>query len=305
MSQGIVFNIQRFSIHDGPGIRTTVFLKGCPLRCYWCHNPEGLRSGPELQIFPQLCIVCGACVAACPEAAHELVDGRKEFRRELCKGCGRCVLECFSGALVLAGRRMSVQEVMDQVLADRAFYETSGGGVTLSGGEPLFQRRFTRALLESCKAEGLHTAIETAGHYPWETLEEILPLADLVMMDLKHMDSAVHRLGTGVGNERILDTARRLAGTETRLLFRVPIIPGVNDTPEAVGAIAAFVRDLSRSRDRQMAIGLELLPFHPLGSDKYRSLGMANPTAAMKPLPQEKLEELKRAADIWAAAVER
>jgi pyruvate formate lyase activating enzyme len=159
--------------------------------------------------------------------------------------------------------------------------------------------------LESCKEGGLHTAIETAGHYPWETLEEILPLVDLVMMDLKHMDSAEHRLATGVGNECILDTARRLAGTEAQLLFRVPIIPGVNDTPEAVGVIAAFVRDLSRSRDRQEEIGLELLPFHPLGSDKYRSLGMGNPTAGMKPLPQEKLEELKRAADIGRAVAER
>ena len=158
MSEGVVFNIQRCSIHDGPGIRTTVFLKGCSLRCFWCHNPEGLRSGPELQVIPRLCTACGTCVAACPEGAHVIVGGRKEFRRELCKGCGRCARECFSGALVLVGRRMSVREVMDQILADRPFYKRSGGGVTLSGGEPLLQRRFAGALLESCKKEGLHVA---------------------------------------------------------------------------------------------------------------------------------------------------
>ena len=158
MSEGVVFNIQRCSIHDGPGIRTTVFLKGCPLRCFWCHNPEGLRSGPELQVIPRLCTACGTCVAACPEGAHVIVGGGKEFRRELCKGCGRCARECFSGALVLVGRQMSVREVMDQILADRPFYKRSGGGVTLSGSEPLLQRRFAGALLESCKKEGLHVA---------------------------------------------------------------------------------------------------------------------------------------------------
>ena len=223
-----------------------------------------------------------------------VVGSRKEFRRELCKGCGRCAQECFSGALVLVGRRMSEQEVMGQVLADRSFYERSGGGVTLSGGEPLLQRRFAGALLETCRKEGLHTAVETAGHYPWETIEEILPLVDLVMMDLKHMNPAEHSLATGVGNELILETARRLADTEKQLLFRVPVIPGVNDTREAVGAIAAFVQDLSRRRDRDKTIGLELLPFHPLGSDKYGSLGLGNPMAGMNALPRERQEEMER-----------
>jgi len=305
MSEGIVFNVQRFSIHDGPGIRTTVFLKGCPLRCFWCHNPEGLRSGPELQVFPRLCIACGACGAVCSEGAQVIEGGRHEFRRDLCKGCGRCAQECFSGALVLVGRCMSVREVMEQILADRPFYEQSGGGVTLSGGEPLLQKRFAGSLLESCRKEGLHTAVETAGYYAWETLEEILPLVDLVMMDLKHMDTAKHRLATGVGNELILETARRLAGTETQILFRVPVIPGVNDTPEAVGGIATFVRDLSRKRDRDMTIGLELLPFHPLGSDKYASLGMDDPAAGMNALPRERLEELERATGIGIAVAER
>lgn len=298
MSEGLVFNVQRFSIHDGPGIRTTVFLKGCPLRCYWCHNPEGLSPEPELQVFARLCTACGACVAVCPEGAHRIVGGRKEFRRELCRGCrdcARCVHECLAGALVLAGRRMSVAEVMAQVLADRPFYRRSGGGVTLSGGEPLSQLPFAAALLEECKREGLHTAVETSGHCAWSALERILPLVDLVLMDLKHMDSEQHRLATGAGNELLLDNARRLAATPTPLQFRVPVVPGVNDSPEAIGAIARFVRDLARARGGAAGIELELLAFHPLGCDKYASLGLDCRAAGMSAVSPERLAELQPA----------
>ena len=210
MQRGIVTNIQRFSIHDGPGIRTTVFLKGCNLRCFWCHNPETLKPKAELQLFPDRCIGCGVCFDRCPQGAHVEVNGGRLFRRELCVACGTCVETCYAQSLVLVGESKTVEEVVEEVLRDRPFYERSDGGVTLSGGEPLLQLAFSRAILARCKEENLHTAIETAASFPWERIETILPVTDLVMMDIKLMDADKHRAATGVSNERILDSAQRL-----------------------------------------------------------------------------------------------
>src|SRR5512143_508835 len=190
---GTVFQIQRFSIHDGPGIRTTVFLKGCSLRCFWCHNPEGRFPSREIQYFPARCIACGACVDACPNSAHEMCDGLHVFLRERCRVSGRCVESCYPQALQLNGRRMTVGQVMGEILPDRPFYDSSGGGVTLSGGEPAVSFSFSREILEACKREGLHTAIETCGEYPWRALEVLLPATDLILMDIKHMDPGRHR----------------------------------------------------------------------------------------------------------------
>ena len=305
---GVVFNIQRFSIHDGPGIRTTVFFKGCPLRCFWCHNPEGIRPEPELQLFLDRCISCGECFKACPEGAHELQGGVRVFHRDRCVACGRCVDTCYAAALEMTGRRMNVDAVVEEVLRDRAFYGTSGGGVTLSGGEPMLQRDFSLAILERCKAEGLHTAVETAADCRWDHLAGLLPVADLIMVDVKHIDPDIHRAVTGVPNERILANARRLARTGKPIIFRVPVVPTVNDTPDQIAAIAEFVRNLVDARPdsgRRVAdiISLELLPFHRLASDKYRSLDLDYRASHLEPPTKDCMAELVEAASARGVTV--
>jgi len=286
-TSGVVFNIQRFSLHDGPGIRTTVFLKGCALRCFWCHNPEGQHAAPELRYYPDRCIACGNCVAACLHQAHELTNGVHTFHRERCDFAAACVTSCNARALEIDGRRMSVAEVMEEVLPDRPFYELSGGGVTLSGGEPVLGREFARDLLRQCRAQGLHTAVETCGEVPWSALEALLPYTDLFMMDLKVIDPAKHRAATRQTNERILDNARRLAATRIPIVFRTPVVPTVNDTPEDIRAIAAFVRQLRDQRQERTAadaaITYEIMPFHRLAAGKYASLGLDYPAAALEP----------------------
>lgn len=275
---GIVTNIQRFSIHDGPGIRTTVFMKGCNLRCFWCHNPETWHLKPELQVFPQKCIGCGACLEACANDAHVMTEQGKRFFRERCEGCGACADVCYAGALVLVGDRVSVDDVMAEVLADRAFYENSGGGVTLSGGEPTLQMDFAYAILSESKDAGIHTAIETNAHCRWEDLARLLPVTDLVMTDIKHMDPEFHRAVTGVSNARILENHRRLMATDKPVILRTPVIPTVNASDEAIHAIAAYVHELGEIRAASDSEGqmprLELLPFHKLASDKFRSLDL-------------------------------
>ena len=294
---GVVFNIQRFSIHDGPGIRTTVFFKGCPLRCYWCHNPEGVRPRPEIQCSPARCIGCDECYRVCPENAHELHSGVRVFLRERCIACGRCADTCYAGALEMTGERMTAEAVLEEVLRDRAFYETSDGGVTLSGGEPMLQRDFALAILERCKEEGLHTAVETAANCRWRDLALLLPVTDLIMMDIKHMRSDKHREATGVPNERILANARRLAQVDKPIIFRVPVVPTVNDTPEEIAAIAQFVRSLADTRSGQgsdpvASITCELLPFHRLAMDKYRSLALDYRADQLEPPTKEHMAEL-------------
>lgn len=301
---GIVFNIQRFSVHDGPGIRTTVFLKGCSLHCFWCHNPEGIRPKPEIQFYPERCIGCGACLEACDHGAQVLQDGVHVYVRENCVLCGRCVDECFSGALELTGQPMTVDAVMAEVLADRAFYQQSGGGVTLSGGEPLLQRDFTTALLTRAKDEGLHTAVETCGNYRWADLEPLLPLVDLFMMDLKHMDPAAHKAAVGVSNERILAIAEHLMATDKPVWFRTPVIPTVNASAEAINDIAAFVRrlgDLRTAYNTEHGIQaplptLELLRFHKLAADKYRSLDLDYKASALEVPSLDDMDELRAIA---------
>ncbi len=297
---GLIFDIQRFSLHDGPGIRTTIFFKGCSLRCFWCHNPESIRPQPEIQSLPDKCIGCGECLAACPAGARVLRDGTGMYDRAQCLVCGACVEVCFAGATILIGKTVTVEEVMADIRADRLFYETSGGGVTLSGGEPVLQSAFAQAILAACHAEGIHTAVETAGNYPWEKLAPLLPYLDLVLMDLKHLDPAAHRAATGVSNALILDNARRLAQTTIPLLLRMPIVPTVNDTEEAVGEVATFVRDLialrAQTHPSPAPIRLELLAFHRLAADKYRSLGLDYRASQLTPLSAERMAELQAVA---------
>lgn len=295
---GLVFDIQRFSVHDGPGIRTTVFLKGCSLRCFWCHNPEGLRMTPEVRFLPERCLACGACVAACEHDGQHLDASGRSFARERCVACGACVEACVTEALTLAGRQMTAAAVLAEALRDRVFYETSGGGVTLSGGEPALQPAFAREILALSKGEGLHTAIETCGNVPWENLDALLPFTDLVMMDLKQMDAEQHRAATGAGNERILANARRLAQTARPLIFRTPVVPGVNDTAAAIAAIAGFIAELAADRNRagRADIAWELLPFHRLAGDKYRSLGLEYRARDLNPPPKDVMHALAETA---------
>jgi pyruvate formate lyase activating enzyme len=308
---GIVFNIQRFSVHDGPGIRTTVFLKGCSLHCFWCHNPEGIRPKPEIQYYPERCIGCGACIEACEYGAQVIDEGVHKYLRDKCALCGACVDNCFSGALEMTGEELTVDDVMQEVLADRAFYANSGGGMTLSGGEPMLQKAFTKALLERAKAEGVHTAIETCGNYPWSDLEELLPLVDMVMMDIKHMDPEAHRAATGVSNQRILKIAEQLMATDKPVWFRTPVIPTVNDTREAIGEIAAFVRHLTDLRISQRdgtdvpAPTLDLLRFHRLAADKYRSLDLAYEASELEAPSLEYMNELRELARGYGIEVKK
>ena len=266
-----VSDIQRFSLHDGPGIRTTVFLKGCNLRCRWCHNPETLDPAPEVRMFPARCVGCGACLEACPRGAHQMTDDGRRFDRSVCVACGACAAECYAGALVLVGQDLSVEDVLAEVLADRAFYDASGGGVTASGGEPLFQLDFVVELLSACKAQGIHTAIETNLAWPWERVSAVLPVTDLVMFDIKLMDPADHRRWTGAGNEQVLDNARRLSAEGLPIIARTPVVEGVNATPEHIGRIADFLRPFGN------LLYYELLPYNPLGAGKYESLGRELP----------------------------
>ena len=288
--RGLITNVQRFSIHDGPGIRTTVFLKGCPLRCFWCHNPENWRPEPELQLFLERCIGCGACFKQCPHQAHVLVDGQRRFRRELCRACGLCVQTCYAEALALAGRYWTAGELLALLLRDQPFYRQSGGGITLSGGEPLVQQAFSLQVLRLCREADLHTAMETAAFCRWDDLEDLLPWLDLIMLDIKLVDDRQHCAATGVSNERILANACRLAEARPPLVIRTPVVPGVNDSDKAIAAIAAFIHDFPN------LLYYELMPFHRLAEGKYRSLDLPHQAAGLQPPGREKLQELAQAA---------
>ena len=309
-TSGLIFNIQRFSIHDGPGIRTTVFFKGCSLQCFWCHNPEGRHARPELQFFPERCISCRECLSNCPNNCHRVKDNYHLFIREHCQACGVCAESCYANALELTGRTMTVDQVMDEILRDRLFYETSKGGVTLSGGEPVLQSGFAFELLKACKDADLHTAIETCGNYDWNKLEKLLPFIDLIMMDIKHIDPVAHRTVCGDTNDRILANARRLVLTDKPIIFRTPIVPTVNDTSEEISSIVKFIRNLvelrikcSNGKNKISEIQLEFLPFHRLAGDKYRSLGMEYLAKDLNPPAKEKLWEFAKLAEVEGFAV--
>ena len=290
MITGIVTDIQRFSIHDGPGIRTTVFMKGCPLRCAWCHNPETLSPAPQVQVLPDKCIGCGECLTACPRGAHVMVEGRRVFLRQRCAACGRCAETCYAGALTLVGKTMTAEEVTAQVLRDRPFYDNSGGGVTLSGGEPLCQCEFSREVLRLCKDAGLHTAVETNLAAPWEDLASILPVTDLVLADVKMMDPALHQRWTHLPNDGVLANARRLSQQAVDLVVRTPVIPGVNDTSDQIGRIADFIAGFAN------LLYYELLPYHPLGRGKYESLGLPPAMPDTRAPAPEHMQALAEAA---------
>jgi len=272
----LVFNIQKFSLHDGPGIRTTVFLKGCPLSCAWCHNPESISAGREFIVAENRCIECGACREACPFGASISGSGALPARNDECDYCGACVEACPTGARALVGQRMTVGEVVAEVLKDRVFFEDSGGGVTFSGGEPLLQRRFLVAVLPLLREQGIHVAIDTSGFGSTEHLLEVARLADLVLYDLKAFDDERHRELTGVSNRNILENLKRLDAVHRNIWIRVPIVPGFTDDPAELRRIADFVATLRH------VTRVSLLPFHRAAGLKYERLGRVNEVIAVE-----------------------
>ena len=293
-TKGRVFNIQRYSIHDGAGIRTLVFLKGCPLRCLWCCNPESQKSGPELGFIASRCVgasVCGGpCLAACPVAGlHMNGQGKPSVDREACDSCGFCARVCREDALKVVGLEMSVDEVIAEVEKDRPFYRRSAGGMTVGGGEPLAQYRFTAELLEAAQGIYLHTGLETCAHAPWEHFEAVLKHVDLLQVDLKHMDPVRHRELTGQSNELIVGNLRRVLSVKSPqdVIVRIPVIPGCNDSAESIRDMVRFVAGVGFRQ-------IELIPYHRLGVSKYAQYGMVYPLDGCDAIHQDHIDDLRK-----------
>ncbi|MBN1218598.1 MAG: glycyl-radical enzyme activating protein [Anaerolineae bacterium] len=286
MSKGIVFDIKKFSIHDGPGIRTTVFFKGCPLNCWWCHNPESQAMGPERVFRETRCIDCGACLAVCPQGAISSNGDGIVTDNEQCVLCGACVDACYAEARQMIGREMTVSQVMADIEKDIAFYDESGGGVTFSGGEPLSQRDFLLALLQACRAKDIHTVVDTSGFATWQTFDRIRPYVNLFLYDLKLMDDADHQKFTGVSNQLILQNLQLLSQAGHHLIVRLPIVPGINDDQQNIWQIGAFVAALPQAHP------IELLPYHHIGTDKYRRLHKSYQLVNLQPPSVERMSQI-------------
>ncbi|MGB4027921.1 MAG: glycyl-radical enzyme activating protein [Acetomicrobium sp.] len=284
---GLIFDVQRYSIHDGPGIRTTVFFKGCPLRCWWCHNPEGIDSGKELMYFEYKCMRCRDCVKVCPTGAIEF-KGKPRIFRPLCTACGNCSDACPAGALKLVGKEYTVEELMKEIEKDVLYFDNSGGGVTFSGGEPLFQADFLLEVLKECKNRYIHKALDTAGFASREVLASAMGYVDLFLYDLKLIDEKQHIKYTGVSNTLIKENLRFLvdSGRAQDVILRFPVIPGITDTSDNVDDMAEFISNLRGLRE------INLLPFHDV-SEKYHRLDREYLMTVRKSPPQEKLLEIK------------
>lgn len=283
-----ISNISRSSLHDGPGIRSVVYLMGCSMRCRWCHNPENLSAAPKILFAPVKCIGCGRCLTVCPEH-HIYQDGKHVYLREGCSACGRCAEACPVGALTLCGQNMTVNDVLKTVLKDKVYYDRSGG-VTLSGGENLLYPDFVRELLTALKAEGIHTAIETALHVPWKNVESVLNTVDLVFADLKIADSARHKQYTGVDNRLILDNLRRLTDAHPHVIVRIPLIPFVNDTVEDMSRFGEILSDMGKGLK-----AVEPLKYNPLAEAKYAMTGLPYTDFGRDPQSDVVLDTLKTA----------
>jgi len=290
--KAVIFNIQKYNMYDGPGIRTMVFFKGCPLRCKWCSNPEGLERKYQVMFKRNSCTDCGACVPVCPVGIHSInQEGKHVINREIdCIGCRKCEEICIESALSIVGQVKTVSELLEIIEEDTAFYEMSGGGVTLSGGEVTMQPEFATNLLMTCKNEGINTAIETCGYTKLEDMLQIAQFTDLFLFDLKHMDSEKHYHFTGVRNERILDNLKELLERRYNVQIRMPLLKGVNDGQEDIEKIVKF---LMPYKDYKNFKGIDLLPYHKLGVNKYNQLDMEYPLKGEVSLTIEDLERVE------------
>lgn len=274
METGLISNIQRYSLHDGPGIRTTVFLKGCPLRCAWCHNPENISPRPQLRVIQTLCLQCGQCRTACPRGADS----------QACEACRQCLPACPTSARVLVGSVMTLEELMELILKDRIFFEDSQGGVTFSGGEPLFQSEFLKSLLLACRQSGLHTTVDTCGFTRWPQMAELVPWTNLFLYDLKLMDERRHQEFCGASNRPILDNLRQLSQVHDHIWIRIPLLPGLNDGPEELDAMAHLAAGLAGVRQ------VHLLPYHRLGQQKHPADSQAGRVSDLAPPSEETVQ---------------
>jgi pyruvate formate lyase activating enzyme len=285
---GIILNIQKFSIHDGPGIRTTVFMKGCPLQCRWCSNAESINPEPELGIIRSHCNNCRKCLEVCPEGAISFDDSDCiQFNRNLCTACGECVTICSPGALTVYGKQVNIDYILKEVEKDRLFYEGSSGGITVSGGEPLHQADFIATLMQRCREAGIGTCLDTCGYVSTDKLKAVLAFTDHVLYDIKHMDSYCHQQFIGVANELILNNATVVAESGIPILYRIPLIKDVNDTTHNITATAKFVKALGNGA------AVELLPYHRLGIGKYKTLDKTYPGEGFQAPSSKEIEELR------------
>ncbi len=285
---GVVFSIERYALQDGPGIRTLVFLKGCPLHCRWCANPESQSITPEILYFQNRCASCGRCIEICPQGAIRIDDEYGLITDpDRCTLCGLCVDACYYGARELSGEEMEVRDVMNIIDRDKMFYDVTGGGVTISGGEPLVQKGFVRELTRECREQGIHTAVETTLFAEKETVINTLEFVDLVFVDVKHFDSEKHKEYTGVKNERILENIQMIDNLEKKFIVRIPFIPGFNDDDETQKQIYQWASKLKNLK------WIEILPYHRLGLTKYHGLGRQYLMADINPVPKQSLAYLK------------
>lgn len=277
--KALIFEIKRFAVHDGDGIRTTLFLKGCPLSCVWCHNPEGISTKRELAYYPHKCVSCGACVSACVGGAHSLDSAAHTLNRELCSLCEGCTRVCHAEALSIFGKEVSADEVLAKLLEDKPFYENSGGGVTISGGECLMKADFCKELLSKLKENGVNTAVDTCGAVPFSAFEKVIPYTDVFLYDIKAIDDSVHKKCTGVSNKIILENLKRIDVLGCKSEIRVPYVPEYND--KEIPKIARFVRELKN------VSAVRVLPYHNYAGTKYEALGMQNKLPARLPTDEE------------------
>jgi len=299
LTSGIIFNIQRYSIHDGPGIRTTVFLKGCPLKCWWCHNPESQNIHQEIAFWPDRCLDCGDCLKACADKALTRKNEGFLTDKNKCLLCASCAKACFTEARELVGKQITIEEVMEEIKQDIIFYDQSGGGVTFSGGEPLMQGQFLQELLLACQKEYIHTTVDTSGYAPWEVLKGISKLTNLFLYDIKLIDEEKHIKFTGVSNRLILDNLKRLLAEKTRIIVRIPIIPNINDDVDNILKTGRLMRSLGLKE-------VNLLPYHDSATGKYERRAETYHLMQVKTPTKEKMQDISSIlADLGLNAVQQ